>query len=114
MATITIDVPESLTHLFDNINEQLPIILEMGVSRIAPLSTKAYIEAIGFLTKEPSSEEIATFRFSSDIEERINTLLERNKDAELSKAEELELDRLIQLEEQLQIIKVNAQTKMKQ
>jgi hypothetical protein len=90
------------------LGDQLPLVLEMGVSRLAPISTKAYSEAFDLLTQEPTPEKIASFRFSADIEERIGDLLARVKAGGLSLAEEIELDRFSRLDERLQLLKVRS------
>lgn len=108
MTTITLDIPEHLIPSINSIGDQLSLVLEMGFSRLAPFSTKAYVEAVDFLTQDPSPQMISEFRFSDDIETRINNLLEKNRDGQLSKAEEVELDRLVKLEDRLQFIKAKA------
>jgi hypothetical protein len=110
MTTITLDIPEHLLPLLDTIDDELPIVLEMGMSRLAPVSIKAYMEAIDFLTQDPTPEMMARFHFSEDVEARIHELLEKNRDDRLSMAEEVELERLGQLEEQLQLVKAKALT----
>ena len=105
MTTVTLNVPEPVVPLLDTIGDQLSLVLEMGMSRLAPVSSRAYGEAVSFLTQAPSEEEIMAFRFSAEVEERINRLLEMNGEGRLSQAEEIELDRLVQLEEQLQLLK---------
>jgi hypothetical protein len=64
------------------------------------------------LTQELPLEEIVDFRFSDDVEKRVNELLEMNSAGQLSQAEEVELERLSQLEEQLQLMKANALVKL--
>jgi len=108
MITVTLDIPERLAPIVAELGDQLMLVLEMGVSRLAPISIKAYAEAVEFLTQEPASEEIVAFRFSEEIETRIGELLSRSGDDELSLAEELELDRFAQLEERLQLVKARA------
>jgi len=107
MTTITLDIPENLLPLIETIGDELPLVLEMGASRLAPVSTKAYMETIAFLTQYPSPQMISAFRFSDEVETRIHELLEKNRTDKLSKAEEVELDRLSQLEEQLQLVNRN-------
>lgn len=114
MATITLEIPEHLAQTVNQLGEQLPIILEMGISRFAPLSTQAYREAITFLTQDMPPEAVAAFRFSDEIEERINELLDKNRADQLSQAEAVELERLTQLEEQLQLVKAVALAKLHQ
>jgi hypothetical protein len=112
MKTVTLDIPDNLIQAVNEIGDQLPVVLEMGMSRYAPLSTQAYREAVAFLTQELSLEEIVDFRFSDDVEKRVNELLEMNSAGQLSQAEEVELERLSQLEEQLQLMKANALVKL--
>lgn len=114
MTTITIELPDHLVPLVQNIGDRLSLVLELGLSRYAPVSTQAYREAIDFLTQSPSNLAVADFRFSDDIEARINNLLAKNKAEQLSKAEEIELERLSQLEERLQLIKATAAVNLKQ
>ena len=108
MTTITLEIPERLAPIVAELGDQLTLVLEMGVSRLAPISLKAYAEAVDFLTQEPTPEDIAAFRFSEEIEVRIGELLSKNDDGELSLAEEVELDRFGRLEERLQLVKARA------
>lgn len=108
MTTITLDVPNHLVSLLDTVGDQLPLVLEMGMSRLAPVSTQAYMEALDLLSQNPTPKKVVAFRFSEEVENRIHALLEKNKAGQLNKAEEVELDRLSQLEEQLQLAKARA------
>lgn len=108
MTTITLDVPDYLAPAIANIGDQLPLVLEMGISRLAPVSTKAYMETLDLLTQQPTPEMIVAFRFSNEIENRISELLRKNESGQISKAEDVELDRLCRVEEQLQLIKAHA------
>lgn len=112
MKSVTLDIPENLVQAVNEIGDQLPIVLEMGMSRYASLSTQAYREAISFLTQDLPPEKIVTFRFSDEIENRVNNLLDKNNAGTISQAEEVELERLSQLEEQLQLAKATALAKM--
>lgn len=108
MTTVTLQVPDHLAQIISTVNEQLPIVLEMGLSRFAPVSTQAYVEAISLLAQSPSAETVLAFRFSPEVEERIKELLEKNKKDLLSMAENVELDRLVQLEEMIILAKAKA------
>ena len=108
MATITLNIPERLAPIIDELGDQLPLVLEMGVSRLAPISTRAYIEAVDLLTQEPSPEGfIALGSAIKDVAMPVQ-LLARSSGDELSLAEEIELDRFGQLEERLQLVKARA------
>ena len=108
MTTVTLEIPDHLAPMVSELGDQLSLALEMGVSRLAPISIKAYTEAVNLLAQAPTPEAIVAFRFSDEIETRINALLTRSENGELSLAEEVELDRLGQLEEQLQLVKARA------
>ncbi|MCO6453148.1 MAG: hypothetical protein J5I90_20375 [Caldilineales bacterium] len=105
MTTVTLDIPESVVPLLDMTGDQLSLVIELGVSRLAPVSSRAYSETILFLTQAPSAEEIVKFRFSLGVEESINSLLNKSHVGRLSPAEEVELVRLVELKEQLQLLK---------
>lgn len=113
MTTITIDVPDHVAHMIHDIGEQLPLVIEMGMSRLAPVSTQAYMEALTLFAQNPSHELLAAFRFSPTVEDRINDLVERNEDGLLSQAEQVELERLSYLEGQLQLVKAKALATLK-
>ena len=108
MATITLEIPDFLAKAVEDSGAPLSIILETGLSRHAPVSLGAYQEALGLFTNQLSDEAIIEFRFSEEVQSRIRELLRKNSAGELSQAEEVELDRLVELERQLQLIKVKA------
>lgn len=113
MTTITLEIPDHLAPIVNELGDQLSLVLEMGVSRLAPISTKAYTEAVNLLTQAPTPEAIVAFRFSEEIETRVNDLLDRSDDGNLSLAEEVELERFGRLEEQLQLVKARALAELK-
>ena len=63
MTTLTLTVPDHLATMLQEIGDQLPLVLEMGLSRLAPLSTQAYMEVVALFTQTPSAETLAKFRF---------------------------------------------------
>ena len=77
MATVTLDIPDYLASAVAETGDKLPLVLEMGLSRLAPVSTQAYMEALALLTQYPTPERIAEFRFSDEVEARIIELLEK-------------------------------------
>lgn len=105
MATITLDVPDTLVPALNSLGDQLPLVLEMGMSRLAPVSTQAYMEALELLSQNPSPELIANFRYSEEVEERTSELLKKQNAGTITQADEVELDRLSHLELLLQRVK---------
>ncbi len=108
MATVTLDVPEYLLPVLEDMGDQLPLVLEMGASRLAPVSTQAYMETVEFLSQKLTPQLIADFRFSDEVEKRVSALLEKQSAGTLTQAGEVELDRLSRLELQMQRIKTRA------
>jgi hypothetical protein len=114
MTTITLDIPDHLAPIVTELGDQLSLVLELGLSRLAPISTKAYSEAVTLLTQAPTPEAIIAFRFSEEIETRVSDLLDRSDEGNLSLAEEVELDRFGRLEEQLQLVKARVLVELNQ
>ena len=65
-------------------------------------------DVASFLAADPSEEAVINFRFSTDVENRVRILLEKNNEGQLSEAEDAALDRLVELEDQLQLPKARA------
>ena len=65
-------------------------------------------DVASFLAADPSEKAIIDFRFSPDVDSRAHTLLRKNSAGQLSEAEDAALDRLIELEEQMQLVKAKA------
>ncbi len=53
-------------------------------------------------------EEILAFRFSNSEQERLDDLLDRNKEAQLTLDEKNELQQLIELEKMMSLLKAKA------
>lgn len=113
MATITLDVPDSLVPALDSLGDQLPLVLEMGMSRLAPVSTQAYMEALELLSQNPAPELVADFRYSDEVEARTAELLEKQSTGTITQADEVELERLSHLELLLQRVKMRAVIQLK-
>ena len=113
MTTVTMEVPDHLASVLNEIGEQLPLVIELGFSRLAPVSTQAYMEAVALFVQNPSPQIIADFRFSPEVEARIQTLAEKNAEDKLSKAETVELQRLSHLEGQLQLLKARSAVQLR-
>ena len=75
----------------------------MSVTRIS-----AYDEVIDFLTSEPTPAQIIAFRPSPAVQERINYLLEANRNGTLSPDEQRELDEFEEIEHLMRRLKIRA------
>lgn len=70
-----------------------------AISHLSPTE-----ELAAFLAHGPSSQEIAAFRLSDAALERVNELMDKNKDGTLSDGESRELDRLVLLDDIIALI----------
>ncbi|WP_017659448.1 hypothetical protein [Baaleninema simplex] len=57
-----------------------------------PISGHVYRYILDFLANQPTSEEIAAFRPMPEMQERLKTLLDREKSGVIAAAEKQELD----------------------
>ena len=108
MATITLEIPDNLAKAVEDSLNELPDILETGLSMKDPISIQAYQEAFSLLEQELSHEAIIDFKFSAKVRSGLRTLLSKNNDGLLTPAEKAELDRLVNLERRIKLIKAKA------
>ncbi len=73
----------------------------------------AYDEVIEFLGCGATAQEIADFRLSPMAQARGQSLLTKNKEGDLTPAEEAELDLYIELEDFMSLIKIRAIQQLK-
>jgi hypothetical protein len=121
MAELTIQIPDELATRLEPLRERLPELLaqlleapsmkastlgERTASANAP--TSVYAEVLDFLLQRPTPSEIAAFKVSSQVQERLRTLLEKNREANLSAEEMAELDVYEQLEHLMILLKARA------
>lgn len=121
MAQLTIQIPDELASRLEPLRERLPELLlqlletpskttSTGAERIAFATepSSVYAEVLDFLIKRPTPQEIAAFKVSLQAQERLRTLLEKNREATLTVEETTELDVYEQLEHLMVLLKVRA------
>jgi hypothetical protein len=69
---------------------------------------KAYEEVVDFIAAGTTPQNVIAFRPSEAAQARVEDLLSREKDGELSPAEKSELDHYMQLEHLIRLAKVRA------
>ncbi len=111
-----IQVPSVLGQQLQRVRERLPEILERGLREIAdeiPVTEKSS----GFqdenvimelLTSQPSPEQVLSIQPSPKLQRRVSELLRRNKEGELLRQEEVELERYLTLEHIVRLAKTHA------
>ncbi|NER23627.1 MAG: hypothetical protein F6J96_23580 [Symploca sp. SIO1C2] len=99
-------LPELLWQLLDLVN--LPTTSEPTVKTEATDIPAVYQEVIDFLIQSPTPEDILAFKVSPQAQIRLETLLDKNRSAEISPMELAELDIYEQLEHMMILLKARA------
>jgi hypothetical protein len=120
MTTITLDIPDDLAVQLIPLQDQLPELLSLAVDlfTIKPARSGAsedsvhpvFTEMIDFLVSRPTPEQIVGFKFSSEIQTRLEMLLEKNRESSLTETENAELDTFEQVNHLLILLKAQARS----
>ena len=108
---ITIQVPNVLGQQLQRFREHLPEILERGLRDMLaerPGEFQDESAIMELLTSQPTPEQVLAIRPSPELQARVSELLDRNKEGELSRQEEAELERYLTLEHLVRLAKVYA------
>jgi hypothetical protein len=112
MAQLMIEVPDALLPELEQVRSQLPTLLAQWIvaSRVAQsdIPQTASQEVLNFLMRQPMPQDILNFKVSEVAQARLKTLLDRNRDGNLSEDESLELDSYGQLDQLMQMLKIRA------
>ena len=117
MAQLTIQVPDELANRLQPILHLLPELLSqlLGTHRKETLTLtnsphipNTYNEVLDFLIKQPTPEQIAKFKVSTQAQKRLEDLLEKNRLGTISEAENSELDIYEQLDQLMILLKARA------
>lgn len=71
-----------------------------------------FSEILDFIVSSPSPEEIVAFKPSTALEDRLDTLLAKNKQEQLSADEREELNSFLQLNHFMNMLKIRARQKL--
>lgn len=125
MTTITLEVPDELAARINPIREQLPDLInkalrlsedEKAIAEIPSKSNPAVLsETLDFLASGPTPEQIIAHKVSPAMQERLEELLDKNREEGLTEEEEEELDVYEQVDHLMILLKararaINAQT----
>ncbi len=103
MRTITLDISDELAPLHD----RLPEIIALSLRQPA-VSAQLYRAILTFLADEPTPEQIAAFAPPPEIQQRLRTLLDRERDGTVTPPERAELDELERIEHVVVMLKAGA------
>jgi hypothetical protein len=104
MATVTIEVPDELSELVAQAGDRLPELLAQSLKE-PTLPAHVYRHVLDFLASRPSPDQVAAFGPTSEMSDRLRTLLERESKGEITPAEKAELDEYERLEHLMVMIK---------
>jgi hypothetical protein len=117
MTTITLELPDELATRLVPLREQLPTLLSLVVELfpaeriilpgVRPLHP-ALEEVIGFLAAGPTPAQIAEFKVSSATQARLEELLDKNRENDLTEGEVAELEMYEQINHILLLLKARA------
>jgi hypothetical protein len=117
MPTITLEVPEDLAVRLALLRDRLPDLLRMAVefssgpgTRRSRTETPAFREMIDFLAGGPTLEQIAAFKVSPPVQERLEELLDKNREDRLTDEESAELDIYEEVNHVMLLLKARARS----
>ena len=105
MAEITIQVPDSLAAKLEPVRARLPEVLAQGLEELSPLPNHVYRYVLDFLVSNPSPDVIAQFGPTSEMQERVQVLLEKNRAGQLTPRETAELDEYVRIDHLITMLK---------
>lgn len=104
MAILTIDIPDDLMERINPIRDQLPDLLRRCLQPDL-LSAQVYRYILHFLASQPTPEQVAAFRPTPAMQERLRYLLGRSDDGLLTSEETQELDEYERIEHLIILLK---------
>lgn len=107
MRTITLDVPDDLADELAPLGDRLPELLSLSLRQPA-VPARLYRAILTFLADAPTQEQIIAFAPPPEIQERLLTLLDRERAGTLAPAEQAELDELERIEHLVVMLKAGA------
>ncbi len=112
MAQLTIEIPDALLPELEQVRSKLPMLLTQWIT--ASRSVQQNIdqttsqEVLSFLMTQPTPQDILNFKVSEKAQTRLKILLDRNCEGGLSEDESFELDGYDQLDQLMQMLKIQA------
>ncbi len=76
------------------------------------VTTRAFDEVIDFITSCPPPEKIIAFEPSKPMQDRLNELLEKNRENGLSGSEKNEMEQFLLIEHMMRLTKAKAREKL--
>ena len=117
MQTITLEVPADLADRLAALGDRLPDLLRLAVSLESKPTVGAkradvpvFREVIDFLAGAPTLDQILGFKVSPYTQERLENLLDKNREGSLTDAESAELDVCEEVQRLMLLLKARARS----
>ncbi|MBL8189272.1 MAG: hypothetical protein JNK38_14785 [Acidobacteria bacterium] len=118
MTTITLEIPDELATQFNISPSALPSLIREAVAnkfaQMPPSGIEGethvpvYQEIIDFLTAGPTSDQLLAFKISDLCQQRLEELLDKNREEEMNAEEKAELSTYLRLSDYLTKLKARA------
>jgi phosphoglycolate phosphatase-like HAD superfamily hydrolase len=116
MATITIDVPDEIARQFKIDPAALSALLREAMTAkrtklqqvVLPNAPPIYREVLDFLATAPDAQQLANFKISDSAQQRLEDLLFKSREEELTVTEKTELELYLHLSHLLTRLKAHA------
>ncbi len=112
MAQLTIEIPDALLPELEQVRSQLPMLLTQWITASRSVQQDIHQttsqEVLSFLMTQPTPQDILKFKVSERAQMRLKIMLDRNCDGGLSEDESFELDGYEQLDQLMQMLKIQA------
>lgn len=116
LSSMEIQIPKELADRLMPVSDRIPDILELGLRRFNAADRNMFEDAddvLEFLAALPEPEEILKLRPSPVLQEKIDRLLEKNRNEGFSREEEIEWEQYQHLEHLVRMAKAKALMKLK-
>ena len=120
MTTITLDIPDDLAAQLMPLQDRLPELLSLMVDlftikRVPPTAGEdsvhpVFTEMMDFLVSRPTPEQIVAFKVSPEMQTRLEILLDKNRESNLTETEDAELDTFEQINHLLILLKAHTRS----
>lgn len=107
MPRIILEVPEELSNQLAQIGARLSVLVALSLQQPA-LPAHIYRYILNFLATNPTPQEIAAFSPTPEMQQRLRTLLLRERDGELTTGKRFELDEYEQIEHLVIMLKAGS------
>jgi hypothetical protein len=127
MTTITLEVPDDLATRLNPVQKQLPDLLAQALDmlladrdaqssegRERSIDSPGYSEVLDFLASGPTLEQIAEFKASPSLQDRVEELLDKNRENGLTEQEAAEMNTFLRINHIMILLKARAHKALKE